>query len=103
MRELGRGLGMAKRDYKFDVANPGDSAELTGFAHNGVTPIGMRDQAIPIVLDESIVKLRPGVFWLGGGEEDLKLSLRVDDFIRIFNPIIVPITRPRQIGDETED
>jgi hypothetical protein len=42
---------------------------------NAVTPIGMKTD-IPIILCESITKLQPNYFWLGGGEVDVCFHFR---------------------------
>lgn len=47
---------------------------LTGFSHNAVTPVGMLER-LPIVLSHRIAALQPALFWMGGGEVDLKLGL----------------------------
>ncbi|GFQ04488.1 hypothetical protein PHJA_002592700 [Phtheirospermum japonicum] len=64
------------------------SAKLTGYEHNGVTCIGMKAD-IPVILDESIVKLKPDFFWLGSGEIDHKLGIRTSEFIDYVKPFII--------------
>lgn len=44
---------------------------------------------IQVILDEAIVKLNPDLFWLGGGEVDLKLGIRTSEFINFTKPFIV--------------
>lgn len=76
-----------KKKFNMRLAPEEESNKLTGFEHNAVTPIGMRTD-IPVILSDAVVKLNPRFFWLGGGEVDLKLGLRTDDFIRIVKPFI---------------
>lgn len=64
------------------------SNDMSGFTKNAVTPVGMKTR-LPIVLAKEIAQLDE--FWLGGGEIDLKLGIPVSDFIRAYNPFIVPL------------
>ncbi|KAG6549064.1 hypothetical protein Mapa_009507 [Marchantia paleacea] len=77
-----------KKKFNMRLAPEEESNKLTGFEHNAVTPFGMVSD-IPVILSDAIVHLQPEYFWLGGGEVDLKLGLRTQDFIRILNPFIV--------------
>lgn len=77
-----------KKKFNLRLAPEESSVNLTGYEHNGVTCIGMRTD-IPVILDEAIVKLNPGFFWLGGGETDLKLGIRTSEFINFVKPFIV--------------
>lgn len=78
---------ISKKRFNLRLAPEEESNKLTGFEHNAVTPIGMRED-IPVILSDAIVKLSPRFFWLGGGEVDLKLGMQTDDFIRIVKPFI---------------
>ncbi|KAF7828405.1 YbaK/proline-tRNA ligase associated domain protein [Senna tora] len=78
---------IAKKKFNLRLAPEEISAELTGFVHNAVTCIGMKTD-IPVILDEAIVKLTPGFFWLGGGEVDLKLGIRTSQLIKFIKPFI---------------
>ena len=63
------------------------SMELSGFGWNAVSPVGLRTK-MPIIMAKAIADLEAGVFWLGGGEVDLKMGLCVTDFIRSYEPIV---------------
>eukprot|EP00850_Spirogloea_muscicola_P005416 SM000024S07878 [mRNA] locus=s24:1025102:1026357:- [translate_table: standard] len=76
-----------KKRYNMRLAPEDESAELTAFEHNAVTPIGMRTR-IPVILSEAIIKLEPPFFWMGGGEVDLKLGMQTEDFISSVQPLI---------------
>ncbi|XP_054825372.1 uncharacterized protein LOC129322927 [Prosopis cineraria] len=79
---------IAKKKFNLRLAPEETSTGLTGFVHNAVTCIGMKTD-IPVILDEAIVKLTPGFFWLGGGEVYLKLGIRTSQLIKFINPFIV--------------
>eukprot|EP00002_Diphylleia_rotans_P023315 TRINITY_DN4584_c0_g1_i3.p1 TRINITY_DN4584_c0_g1~~TRINITY_DN4584_c0_g1_i3.p1 ORF type:complete len:200 (-),score=31.58 TRINITY_DN4584_c0_g1_i3:631-1230(-) len=59
---------VSKQYYNFRLAPEEISCQLTGYDHNAVTPLGMKTK-IPVILSESITKLQPGYFFLGGGIE----------------------------------
>ncbi|KAL3693182.1 hypothetical protein R1sor_006833 [Riccia sorocarpa] len=78
---------LPKKKINMRLAPEAESNALTGFEHNAVTPFGMLTN-IPVILSDAIVRLQPEFFWLGGGEVDLKLGIRTQDFIRILDPFI---------------
>ncbi|XP_024363905.1 uncharacterized protein [Physcomitrium patens] len=80
-----------KKRFNLRLAPEEESNQLTGFEHNAVTPIGMRTD-IPVILSDAIVQLSPRFFWLGGGEVDLKLGTKTDEFIKIVKPFITDCT-----------
>ena len=47
--------------------------------------------AVPIIMSEQIVKLKEDGLdmWLGGGEFDVKWRVPVDEFVRVFQPVII--------------
>ena len=45
-----------------------------------------------LILSHEIDQLQPGVFWMGGGEQLLKLGLSVLDFKHGYKPYIVDCT-----------
>ncbi|KAH1075034.1 hypothetical protein J1N35_027362 [Gossypium stocksii] len=79
---------ISKKKFNLRLAPEETSIKLTGYEHNAVTCIGMQTD-IPVILDEAIVKLDPDFFWLGGGEVDLKLGIRISEFINFVKPFIV--------------
>jgi hypothetical protein len=60
--------------------------------HNAVSPVGLKDTTLPIVLSHKIAELQPDFFWLGGGEVDLKLGFRAADFIQAYKPFVIDCT-----------
>ncbi|KAI7899908.1 uncharacterized protein BX663DRAFT_545376 [Cokeromyces recurvatus] len=71
---------ISKKYYNYRLADQEVSLKLTGFEKGGVSPIGMKEP-IPIILAESITKLKPAVMYLGAGHIDWKLGIPVDTFI----------------------
>jgi prolyl-tRNA editing enzyme YbaK/EbsC (Cys-tRNA(Pro) deacylase) len=67
------------------------SDALTGFEHNGVSPIGTKTR-LPIIFSHRIAALDPDVFWLGAGEVDLKLGMSAAVFISAYAPHVVDCT-----------
>ena len=71
------------------------SEKLTGYGHNAVSPFGLVDSSIPIVLCKSILRLRPNFIWMGGGHKDLKLGMAVTEFVKAVEAIILDVSEPR--------
>lgn len=81
--------------YDFRIASAADNDRITGYAHNSVTPFGLREP-IRIVLTEKVVKL--GFFWMGGGHVHLKLGMATSEFCKACDPVIGDISNAR-IGE----
>ncbi|KAI8476137.1 MAG: YbaK/prolyl-tRNA synthetase-like protein [Monoraphidium minutum] len=66
------------------------SDSLSGFGHNGVSPVGLAAR-VPIILSHRITQLTPDFFFMGGGEVDLKLGLSAADFAAAYagQPLMV--------------
>ena len=104
--------------FDFRIATESDNDAITGYAHNSVTPFGMKCQQqqqqqqrqksaiggddrhatnipVPIILSSALRPLH--WLWLGGGHVHLKLGLSVSDFVHAFrhNLIVADISRPR--------
>ena len=101
--------------FDFRIATESDNDTITGYAHNSVTPFGMKSQQeqeqqksaiggddrhgtsipVPIILSSALRPLH--WLWLGGGHVHLKLGLSVSDFAHAFrhNLIVADISRPR--------
>lgn len=91
IRDLNAGLG--KKKFNFRLADPAKSLELTGFGHGAVCPFGTATK-IPVVLSHEMLGLAPSYFWMGGGHEDCKVRVDVEEFIAVVNPIVAAITTP---------
>ena len=68
------------KGFKFRLATDTAMAELSGYKFNAVTPFFMKDETLPMILDESIANLDCGYFWLGGGRVSLKTGVSVGEF-----------------------
>jgi len=72
------------------------SAELTGYRRNGVSPFGMLDGSIPVIVCKSILAcVRPKFIWMGGGHRDSKLGMAVSKFLRGVDAIVLDVSEPR--------
>ena len=81
----------ARKLFNFRVCSPEANAELTGYSHNAVTPLGCR-QRVPVIISDRIAKLAPGFIWLGGGEVDLKWRVDVAELFKWCDPIVADVT-----------
>ncbi|KAL4439895.1 hypothetical protein ABPG75_002896 [Micractinium tetrahymenae] len=91
---------VSKRFYNMRLAPEAVSDELTGFEHNGVSPIGIKTR-MPIILSHRIAELQPDTFFLGAGEVDLKVGFSAADFIRAYQPMVVDCTYNEGDADDT--
>lgn len=89
------------KNFNFRLTDPDVSFEITGQAHNGVTPLGSKNK-VPIILSHKIAQLEDGFLWLGGGEVDLKWRVSVADFVKLFDPIIDDITYDEPLHDDKD-
>jgi prolyl-tRNA editing enzyme YbaK/EbsC (Cys-tRNA(Pro) deacylase) len=76
-------------------APEGASEELTGYTHNGISPIGMLNKTIPVITCKSILWVRPKFIWMGGGHRDWKLGMVVRNFVKGVNATVLDISKPR--------
>jgi prolyl-tRNA editing enzyme YbaK/EbsC (Cys-tRNA(Pro) deacylase) len=67
------------------------SDALSGYQHNAVSPIGIATP-LPVVLSHRIKDLVPDWFWIGAGEVDLKVGMRVSEFIAHYQPLVLDCT-----------
>ena len=88
VRGLNSDRGIPRKAFNFQLAR--DSASVTGFDYNAVSPLGMKTK-MPIILAKEITELDPPEFWLGGGEVSLKWRVTVEDFRNAFNPFVADL------------
>ena len=81
---------LSKKKVNMRVVAEDLSMELSGFGKNAVSPVGMKTK-MPILMAQAVADLEAGVFWLGGGEVDLKLGLKTADFIAAYEPVVAPL------------
>jgi prolyl-tRNA editing enzyme YbaK/EbsC (Cys-tRNA(Pro) deacylase) len=81
--------------WNFRLCPSEQNDKLTGYSHNGVCPIGTKQQ-VPYVMSHRIAKLaedpKTDYIWMGGGEVDLKFKCKVSELIKFLNPLILDIT-----------
>ena len=68
------------KGFKFRLCENEDMEKLSGYRFNAVTPFFMANESLPVILDESIAKLDPAYFWMGGGRVSLKIGTSISDF-----------------------
>ena len=72
-----------------------EGAALTGFAHNGVTPLGSLTP-LPIVLAKEAYLCGSPYIWLGGGREDVKARVFLKPLTEQVRGLsILPVSEPR--------
>ena len=79
-------LGLGKKKMNFQLLAGQEAVELTGYKHNAVTPVGTL-RTMPILISDKIVSLPQPDFWLGGGEELLKLRVDTSEFLRVYGDL----------------
>ena len=81
----------SRKLFNFRLVSPEQNDLLTGYSHNGVTPLGCREK-LPVIISDRIAALNPPFIWLGAGEVDLKWRVSVEDLFKRFDPIVANIT-----------
>lgn len=81
--------------FDFRLASSEDNDRLTGYVHNSVTPFGVVDDKVPIVLASVIKDVRPAFVYMGGGHVDLKLGMAVEDFVKGTSAIVADVSDAR--------
>ncbi|KAK9808874.1 hypothetical protein WJX72_005561 [[Myrmecia] bisecta] len=89
---------LGKQYFNFRLAPEEISAQLTGYTHNAVTPLGLATE-IPILMSHQIAELQPDFFWLGAGEVDLKVGFSAKDFVAAYQPMILDCTYEANAAD----
>ena len=82
---------LSKKQINMRLCPEDVSNELTGFEHNGVSPIAIKTR-LPIIMSHKIAELQPDVFWLGAGEVDLKVGTSAAEFVKAYEPYVVDCT-----------
>ncbi|KAL3144297.1 hypothetical protein ABBQ32_004061 [Trebouxia sp. C0010 RCD-2024] len=67
------------------------SEKLSGYESGAVTPVGLATN-LQLILSHEINQLQPDFFWMGGGEQLLKLGMSVRDFKQAYRPYVVDCT-----------
>ena len=87
VRDLHGKLG--KRQFNFRLAPEQENLIETGFQHNSVTPIGIKNKKIPIIISDRLLDY--GHIWIGGGEVDVKIAINMAEFRNVFRPYVAKI------------
>lgn len=67
------------------------SAKLSGYESGSVTPVGLKTP-MQLILSHKVDQLQPDFFWMGGGEQLLKLGMSLQDFKNAYKPYVVDCT-----------
>jgi Cys-tRNA(Pro) deacylase len=74
------------------LADPDSVLQVTGFPAGGVSPIGIRDATVPVIIDPAVLDVE-SVFGGAGTEHDL-LELHTADLVRHTSGTVAAITLP---------
>lgn len=83
--------GQPRQRFNFQLCPSEVSAELTGYHHNGVCPVGLSTR-LPIIVSHKIAELVPAFLWLGGGHKDVKLGCPVNKLIYATGAFTADVT-----------
>jgi hypothetical protein len=94
---------VSSRRFRLAVADQADAYRLGGFAHNAISPMGMRE-AIPFVLSAEMRALEHPFVWFGGGAVDVKLGVQLEELIEVLaDRVIVADITVRHDNDHDHD
>ena len=74
------GIRQGAKHFNMRLASEEIAVQLTGYGNNGVSPLGMNEKTLRIVMSEKIAALVPGTLFLGAGAVDWKISISTRDF-----------------------
>lgn len=95
LRSAQSGTRLDASMFDFRMAKETDSDRVTGFVHNSVTPFGLLDKSVSIVVSKAIMDVTPAFMWMGGGHVDLKLGMSVDHFVAALDALILDVSDAR--------
>ena len=72
------------------LANYDEVVKYTGYLPGGICPI---DLNILVILDKDI--LNEDYIFVGGGDKDTLLKIKVEDLIKVLNPKIIDVPKKR--------
>ena len=82
---------LSKKSFNLRLAEESAAIALTGFEHNGMTPIGLKQSGLPMLFASSLLGLQGGSLALGGGEVDVKWRVSIPQFLKAFQPVVADI------------
>jgi Cys-tRNA(Pro)/Cys-tRNA(Cys) deacylase len=68
-----------------------EAEEISGYPPGGTPSVGHKTE-MSVVLDSKLLEME--TLYCGGGTRDRLLELRVEDIIRLNDPVVAPISRP---------
>lgn len=83
-----------KKHFNMRLVSTEVNSELTGFSHNGVSPLGCKNK-IPMIVSDKIMPFKgtkDDYIWLGGGHVNLKWRISIDELLEHYEPIVADIT-----------
>jgi len=95
LKSIESGKRLEKSDFEFRMASEEDNDRVTGYAHNSVTPFGLMDSSVPIVLSKSILEASPSFIWMGGGHVHLKLGVAISEFVQAMDALVLDVSDSR--------
>jgi len=100
VRGWGGDRAPAKKCYNMRLAKPDANDALSGYAHNGVVPLGMRCRDMRVIVSHHITELPGGCLFMGAGDVDVKLKSDVRRFIEATGAEVEDITGEGLLTDE---
>jgi prolyl-tRNA editing enzyme YbaK/EbsC (Cys-tRNA(Pro) deacylase) len=88
---------IAKKYYNWRLASAEKALELTGFVNNAVTPFGILETRLPLLMTTGMNQLNPSIVYMGAGDVDWKLSVPVKELIEKLNVKVVDLTETTSI------
>ena len=67
-----------------------EAESICGAVHNGMSPIGLTDMRVPVIVDEEVTKQK--TVFVGGLDPLVKARISVQDLLQSFHAIVAPIT-----------
>ncbi|KAI9342067.1 hypothetical protein DFJ73DRAFT_627559 [Zopfochytrium polystomum] len=80
-----------KKAFNFRMAPEEVSHRLSGYATGGVTPFGLAEPRLPVVVARQIADLVPPVLFLGAGHVDWKMAVPVARFVDAARCFVVDL------------
>jgi len=68
-----------------------EAEEISGYPPGGTPSVGHKTE-MSVVLDSKLLEME--TLYCGGGTRDRLLELRVEDIVRLNDPVVAPISRP---------
>ncbi|CAL6053468.1 YbaK/prolyl-tRNA_synthetases associated domain-containing protein [Hexamita inflata] len=80
---------LTKSNYKLSFAEEVDAQQLCSAEHNGMSPIGLTDMNIPVILDSNI---KEEYIFVGGLDPLVKTRVSVKELLKCFNSYVFEVS-----------